>query len=183
MAELTPFQTVGPFFEVAIPAPGRWQLSTSDSPGERIRIEGTVTDGAGAPVPDALIETWQADSEGRYPRSTEDRIPGGFEGFGRIPTDGEGRFALESVMPGAVPGPGGSPQAPHLVVAVLARGILTRLVTRIYFEGDLRNDADPILGLVPPARRSRLIATRAGEQRYRFDIVLQGPAESVFFDV
>ncbi len=136
-----------------------------------------MTDGAGDPVPDGLIETWQADPAGSYRRD------GGFDGAGRIPTDDQGCFVVDTVMPGSVPGPGGRPQAPHLVVGVLARGVLTRLVTRIYFEAEPGNDADPILALVPPERRDRLIARRVAADRFRFDITLQGPGETVFFDV
>jgi protocatechuate 3,4-dioxygenase alpha subunit len=181
MTQLTPFQTVGPFFEVAMPAPGRSPRVTDATEGRRIRVEGTVRDGAGAPVADGLIETWQADAEGCYPERPEGAA--GFDGFGRLSTDAEGRFALSTILPGAVSGPTGDRQAPHIVVGVLARGILTRLVTRIYFEGDPANEDDPILGLVPPERRETLVARRLAADRFRFDIVLQGPGETVFFDV
>jgi len=181
VAELTPFQTVGPFFEVAVPAPGRSPRIRPGTEGRRIRIEGTVRDGAGAPVPDALIETWQADAAGRYPGSQSDAAR--FDGFARIPTDDMGRFELVTILPGSVPGPGEAPQAPHLVVGVLARGILTRLVTRIYFEGVPGNEDDAILARVPAPRRETLIARSIGEDRFRFDIVLQGEHETVFFDV
>jgi len=175
-AELTPFQTVGPFFEVALPAPGRHRIDRGTAP--TVRIEGTVRDGAGHPVDDALIETWQADQEGRYDRTD-------WDGYGWMPTDGDGCFALDTVLPGQVPLPDreGTLQAPHLLVGVLARGILTRLVTRIYFEGQPSNATDPVLLLVPEARRSTLIARRLGETQFRFDIVLQGVNETVFFDV
>jgi len=188
VAELTPFQTVGPFFEVALPAPGQRLLAGPDAKGRRVRIEGTVRDGAGAPVPDGLIETWQADAGGCY-RHPEDQRSGSadpeLDGFGRVPTDDGGRFWLETVMPGPVPGPRGALQAPHVVVGVLARGVLTRLVTRIYFEGEAANDADPVLREVPPHRRPTLIAQRIGDGRFQFDIVLQGGGanETVFFDV
>jgi protocatechuate 3,4-dioxygenase alpha subunit len=138
----------------------------------RIVIEGVLRDGAGTPVPDGLLETWQADSAGRYQPH---------QGAGRIPTDQDGRFRLDTVMPGAIGG--ASPQAPHIVVRVLARGILTRLLTRIYFPGEPGNDRDPVLLTVPEPRRPRLLAEPIGPDRYRFDIVLQGPGETVFFDV
>src|SRR5262245_1033026 len=131
-AELTPFQTVGPFFEVALPAPGRCRIDGGRG-GRTVRLAGEVRDGAGQPVPDALIETWQAEPFGRYGQPE-------FDGFAWVPTDPDGRFALDTVMPGPVPGPGGGSQAPHLVVGVLARGILTRLVTRVYFEGEPGNE-------------------------------------------
>ena len=181
MAELTPFQTVGPFFEVVMPAPGRSPRNLPGPEVRRILVEGIVRDGSGAPVPDALIETWQADASGRYREPGDD--PTSFDGFGRIPTDDRGRFELTTIIPGSVPGPAGALQAPHLAVGVLARGVLTRLVTRIYFEGEPANQGDPILALVPPERRETLIARRLGGDRYRFDIVLQGPDETVFFDV
>lgn len=169
MADLTPFQTIGPYFEVAMPRPGRHRIGLG-SPGRRIRIEGRVLDGGGAPVPDALIETWQSG-------------PPGPDGFGRIPTDEAGGFSLETVMPAPIPGPGGTTQAPHLAITVFARGILTRLATRLYFADQPTNDADPILRLISPDRRSTLEAVPVGPDCYRFEIVLQGPRETVFFDV
>jgi protocatechuate 3,4-dioxygenase alpha subunit len=183
MADLTPFQTVGPYFAIAMPAPGIWRLAGPAVAGERIRVEGRVLDGAGQPVPDALIETWQADAEGRYPDPAEPDRGDGFAGFGRVPTDEAGGFAFETVRPGAVPGPLGALQAPHLLVSVLARGILTRLVTRIYFEDEPTNATDPVLRLVPAARRSTLLARRSADGPFRIDLVLQGPNETVFFDV
>jgi protocatechuate 3,4-dioxygenase, alpha subunit len=171
MAELTPFQTVGPYFALIVPEPGRLPAGAADRPARRITIEGTMTDGAGGPVSDGLIETWRID-----PRGTDHRCS-------RIPTDDHGRFVIDTVMPGPIPGPDGRPQAPHLVLGVLARGILTRLASRIYFEGEPANAQDPVLALVPVERRSRLIARRADADRYQFDIVLQGTHETVFFDV
>ena len=168
MADLTPFQTVGPYFALAVPPPGRQpHLGRA---GARIRIEGTLTDGAGAPVPDGLIEIWEAGGEGAA-------------GLGRIPTDDEGRFVIDTLMPDRLPGPDGREQAPHLLLRVLARGILTQLMSRIYFEGCPANASDPVLSLVPPARRPRLIAQAVAPGRFRFEITLQGPGETVFFDV
>ncbi|MBK5189860.1 MAG: protocatechuate 3,4-dioxygenase subunit alpha, partial [Gemmatimonadaceae bacterium] len=106
-----------------------------------------------------------------------------FTGYGRAPTDDDGRFAIETVMPGRVPGPDGTQQAPHLLLSILARGILTRLVTRVYFEDETSTAEDPILALVPADRRATLIAQRVGDDRYRFDLTLQGEGETVFFDV
>jgi protocatechuate 3,4-dioxygenase alpha subunit len=175
VAGLTPSQTVGPFFHGALPFAGGHILANGGTAGRPIVVEGTLRDGAGAAVADGLIETWQADADGRY------RDPA-FDGFGRVPTRADGGFVLETIKPGPVPAPDGRPQAPHLVVGVLARGLLTRLVTRLYFE-DEANAPDPILALVPAARRPTLIARRIAEGRYRFDIVLQGDGETVFFDV
>ena len=154
--------------------------------GTRIVIEGSVRDGAGAPAADVLIETWQADAGGRY-HHPEDRQPQpldvDFDGFGRVPTSDDGRFVIETVKPGAVPGPGGRAQAPHVVLGILGRGVMTRLVTRLYFDDEAANAQDPILEMVPAHRRRTLIARRVAEGRYHFDIVLQGQDETVFFEV
>jgi protocatechuate 3,4-dioxygenase alpha subunit len=186
MSTLTPSQTVGPFFDFGLIIPGGETLAPPSTPGRHIAVEGTVRDGAGDPLPDALVEIWQADAAGKYRHPAGDPetvIEHGFDGFGRIPTGADGRFAFTTVMPGRVPGPRGTLQAPHLVVSLLARGVLTRLATRMYFEDDPANQEDPVLALVPEARRATLIAGRDGADRYRFDIVLQGKGETVFFDV
>lgn len=182
MTGATPFQTVGPFFRFGLVFDGCSEIVGSPD-GTRVVIEGTVRDGAGAPVPDALIETWQADSSGCYHHPEDGRAvtAAAFDGFRRTATDPEGRFSLTTVMPGPVPGPGNRQQAPHLVVGVFARGLLTRLVTRIYFDGEAANDQDPILELVPAERAPTLIAKRVADGRYRFDLVLQGKDETVFF--
>jgi protocatechuate 3,4-dioxygenase alpha subunit len=186
VAIVTPFQTVGPFFDFGLEIAGGEIVASDAAAGEHIHIEGTVRDGAGDPVPDALIEVWQANAAGRY-RHPEDTTGAALDeacdGFGRVGTTGDGRFSFRTVLPGAVPGPGGQPQAPHLVVSVLARGVLTRLATRIYFEGHAANAADPVLALVPEARRETLIARHSGPGHFVFDIVLQGAGETVFFDV
>jgi len=137
-------------------------------------------------VSDALVELWQADAEGRWKHPDDPRSPGpdaSFDGFGRIHVDADGGFTVETVKPGVVPGLDGEMQAPHLVVGLFARGLLTRLVTRIYFGDEPSNATDPILTRLPGDRRSTLIATPLGEGRYRVDIALQGPRETVFFDV
>ena len=165
---LTPFQTVGPYFAV-LPLEGE----NSASIAATITIEGVVRDGAGAIVPDALIETWQADGAGRC-----DAVDASFRGFARAMTDESGRYEIRTVLPGSI----AKGHAPHILVGVLARGVLTRLVTRIYFPDQAANATDPILALVPASRRATLIATATAPDRYRFDITLQGPGETAFFD-
>ena len=187
MASLTPFSTVGPFFKLLVRdrEEGVDSLVTGATRGERITIEGRLLDGAGAPIDDGLIEIWQADAEGRYHHPQD---PGAssadpaFTGFGRVSTGAAGRFIFHTIRPGSVPGPDGRLQAPHILVGVMARGIMSRCWTRIYFEDEPSNADDPILGLVPEARRMTLIARGLGEGRYNFDIVVQGHSETVFFD-
>jgi protocatechuate 3,4-dioxygenase alpha subunit len=185
----TPSQTVGPFFGLALPREGHEVLVTDATVGERIAIEGRVLDGDGAPLGDALIEIWQANAAGRYdhPDDRQEKpLDPAFHGFGRCSTDESGRFHFRTIRPGPVPGPGNTLQAPHINVAVFARGMLKQLVTRIYFEGEALNPDDPILGLVgEPERRQTLIAKRGNGKNaaYIFDIRLQGPGETVFFEV
>ncbi|HEY3107840.1 MAG TPA: protocatechuate 3,4-dioxygenase subunit alpha [Chloroflexota bacterium] len=184
-------QTVGPFFGPAMLREGmlRQRLDGPGTSGRPIRIEGRVLDGDGAAVPDALIEIWQANAHGRYDHPADDRdlpLEPSFSGFGRAATDDDGRFWFETIKPGPVPGPGGAPQAPHLVVTVFARGLLNHVVTRFYFEDEPANGHDPILALVPAARRGTLLARLAEEgQRplYRRDVVLQGEGETAFFNL
>ncbi|MEU3628300.1 protocatechuate 3,4-dioxygenase subunit alpha [Amycolatopsis coloradensis] len=182
MPETTPSQTVGPYLSIGLPWPDGPDVVPAGEPAA-IRIHGRVLDGAGNPVPDAMIETWQADADGRFDHPDDPRgaVANGFRGFGRCPTDPDGNYRIRTIMPGALPGPAGSTQAPHIDVSVLARGLLHRVVTRIYFE-DNDNSRDPVLASVPEARRGTLIATKAGDG-YRFDVRLQGEGETVFFDV
>lgn len=187
---ITPTQTVGPFHHIELPVPGGGQLVPPGSPGA-VRITGHLIDGAGAPVGDALIEVWQAGPSGRYqhPADTRDLpLPDTFTGFGRVATAADGSFELWTVKPGPVHGPAdapGSVQAPHLVCSVLARGLLDRLVTRLYFPDEAEaNAADPILALVPdPAARATLVAEAQPDGSLRFDIHLQGERETVFFAI
>ena len=194
MPGITPSATVGPFFLFGL-VPSTYgghdiignNLVTADASGERIRIEGRVTDGDGVPVPDALLEIWQADAAGRYAHPADTRaLPNAaFKGFGRSATDSEGRFWFETIKPGAVPGPNGLMQAPHIAVNLFSRGILKQMVTRIYFSDEAANAADPVLRLVPDDRRQTLIAKReehGNQPTYRFDIRMQGEDETVFFD-
>ena len=207
----TPSQTVGPFFHYALPwkggadligqselgarpdlFPPEHDLLNASTPngtvkGDRIEIRGTVLDGAGNPIPDAILEIWQANAAGRYRSPDDDRdhlpLDEAFVGFGRSSTSEQGEYCFRTILPGRVPGPGNSLQAPHIAVSVMARGLLKRLVTRIYFEGGEGLNDDPILNLVPAERRATLIASRENPQNYRFDIQLQGDTETVFFDI
>jgi protocatechuate 3,4-dioxygenase alpha subunit len=187
MAGETPFQTVGPFFHFALDVPAGHVVVSGETTGTRVSIEGTVRDGGGDPIPDALIETWQANAAGRYHHPDDVRdlpVDPSFDGFGRAATDRLGGFVFDTIKPGRVPGPDGRLQAPHIMVSVLGRGILTRLVTRIYFDDEpAANGEDSILGLVPAERRPTLVARHEGGGRYHFDIVVQGANETVFFDV
>jgi protocatechuate 3,4-dioxygenase alpha subunit len=193
---ITPSQTVGPFFKYGLTPNGQYawndaftnNLITSDTSGERIRIEGRVFDGDGQPVPDCMLEIWQADAQGRFsdPSDTRALPNSAFKGFGRAGTDANGDYAFETIKPGPVPGRDGKPQAPHVLVAVFARGMLLHNYTRIYFDGEAGNAADPVLALVPADRRPTLIARREPGHSgavYRFDIRLQGDNETVFFDI
>ncbi len=184
--EVTPSQTVGPYFAIGLPwAEG--PNAVPDGVDGAIRISGTVFDGAGEPVPDHLIETWQADPDGRFADlhgyGGQPRLRG-FRGFARFGTeDGDGGFEIVTVKPGRVAGPHESLQAPHIDVSVFARGMLNRCVTRIYFADEAAaNEADPVLAHVPPERLHTLLA-QPTDGGYRFDIRLQGPGETVFFAV
>ena len=180
----TPSQTIGPFFAVALCWPDGRDVVGDGTPGA-VWIGGRVLDGDGEPVADALVETWQADAEGRFAHPDDPRGgSGGFRGFGRCPTDTEGRWAVRTVKPGPVPSPEGGLAAPHINVSVFARGLLHRLVTRIYFPDEgAANAADPVLASIPdPAARARLVA-RADGDRLRFDIRLQGAQETPFLAI
>lgn len=186
----TPSQTVGPFFHIGLPWPDGPFVVAEDH-ADAVAIEGTLYDGAGDGVPDGLIETWQADPEGRFAHPDDPRgaVDGGFRGFGRCPTDAAGRFRIVTRRPGPVPGPYG-PQAPHIDVSVFARGLLHRLVTRVYFADDAEaHQTDPVLSTIDDAdARSTLVAVPGERQDgsarvYRFDIHLQGDRETVFFDI
>jgi protocatechuate 3,4-dioxygenase alpha subunit len=172
----TPSQTIGPFFSVALPAPDEARLVEPGAPGA-ITLEGTVRDGAGEPVDDALLEIWQADPTGRFGPDAALR------GFGRCLTDGAGRYAFVTVRPGRVPDPTGALQAPHIDVSVFARGLLDRLVTRIYFpDEEEANAVDAVLASLPEQGRSSLVAA-AVDGGFRFDVHLQGERETTFFDL
>lgn len=179
----TPSQTVGPFFSHALTPTGQGagpvegRLADGATPGEAVRIEGILLDGAGDPVTDGLVEIWQADSEGSYPDGS-----GTFPGLGRSGTDEAGAFRFQTVKPGPV----AAGSAPHVSVAVFARGMLNHAFTRIYFSDESElNDHDPVLASVDPGRRETLVARRRTGSRmpvYEFVIRLQGEGETVFFD-
>jgi protocatechuate 3,4-dioxygenase, alpha subunit len=185
---ITPSQTVGPFFAYAL-TPEHYgfaplannSVRTPDAEGVPVRIEGRIHDGSGSVIPDAMIEIWQADGAGRHSNGRSEGSNNTFRGFGRCETKG-GNFWFETVKPGAVAGPRGSMQAPHINACVFARGLLKQLFTRIYFEGEPLNAQDPVLNLVPEERQHTLIAKRAASGAYVFDIHLQGDKETVFFE-
>ena len=188
----TPSQTVGPFFHLGLDRP-EWADLTRGNPqrARRIAIEGRVLDGDGAPVPDAMIELWQANAAGRYnhPDDRQDDKPldPNFRGFGRVATDAEGRFRVVTIKPGPVPGRGNALQAPHINLAVFARGMLIHLYTRIYFADEPLNAGDPLLSSIEDAAvRDTLLARRATEGAppvWHFDIVLQGENETAFLEI
>ena len=188
---LTSTQTIGPFFWNALLREDavRHVLATPDTQGEHIRIEGRVLDGDGAPVNDAMVEIWQANSFGRYHHLADSRplpLDPSFVGFGRSDTDENGRYWFETIKPGPVPFDSEQVQAPHIVFTVFSRGLLNHLFTRLYFAGDSANDTDPILRLIPAERQATLLAHREpGREEivYHFDIVLQGAGETVFLNL
>ncbi len=193
----TPWQTVGPFFHYGLPWKGGADLVSASELGARaelfpaehyllhvapargpvqgrvIEVHGRVLDARGQPVPDAMIEIWQANAAGRYTRGEGDS----FLGFGRSSTSKEGEYRFRTIFPGRV-----EEQAPHIAVGVFGRGLIKRLVTRIYFAGEASNATDAILALVPEARRGTLIAAK-DDAGYRFDIALAGDRETVFFEL
>ncbi len=182
----TPSQTVGPFFHDALLDRDLSKLVPADHP-EAIRIEGAIYDGAGEPVPDAMVEIWQANKSGRYDHPADDRedlpLDEDFSGFGRSGTDDGGGFSFVTIKPGPVPGPDGRTQAPHIMVSVFARGLLKRLLTRIYFpDEEEANAVDPVLSSVEVQDlRRTLIASEEGGV-LRFDIHLQGDEQTAFFE-
>lgn len=183
----TPSQTVGPYFVIGCDRLKTTDLTTPDVAGERIEITGRVMDADGIGVPDAMLEVWQANSAGKYahPEDLQNKpAEAGFRGFGRIMTDANGAFHFTTIRPGPVPAPDGSEQAPHIAVSVFMRGLLRRLVTRIYFPYTTANDQDFVLSFVEPARRKTLIARKTtAHNKLEWNVILQGENETVFFDI
>jgi protocatechuate 3,4-dioxygenase, alpha subunit len=186
--EPTPSQTIGPFFHDALLDADRSELVPPGHP-HAVRIQGTVYDGAGEPVPDAMIEIWQANGAGRYGDPKDEREdlpfdPETFSGFGRFGTDAGGKYSFVTLKPGPVPGPDGSPQAPHIMVSVFARGLLKRLVTRIYFpDEEEANAQDPVLSSIEDQEFRRTLVAREEGGALRFDVHLQGDNQTAFFDL
>lgn len=175
----TPSQTIGPFFGFALPYERGGELVPGHHP-HAIRLHGTVIDGAGEPVPDALIEIWQADESGSLSRElgSLDRDGYTFTGFGRTDTTLAGHYTFTTVKPGAVAG-----GAPYVLVVVFARGLTHHLFTRAYFPEDTDTHlTDTVLSAVPTERRATLVSVADGAASYRFDIRLQGDGETVFLD-
>jgi len=200
--QATTSQTVGPYFQIGL---AKFYIDDLTGPfvsGEVVEIEGHIFDGDGQPVPDGIIEIWQADAQGKYAHpepsqeresiSKNDHQPTehtqaqregpAFRGFGRVPTQADGSFRFKTIKPGRVPAPDGTLQAPHIAVSVFTRGLLRRLVTRIYFPDEPSNAADFALKLVEVARRHTLIAKKLCDRRLGWNVVLQGTDETVFFD-
>jgi protocatechuate 3,4-dioxygenase alpha subunit len=188
---LTSSQTVGPFFAPALLREDarRNVLTRPETAGEHIRIEGRVLDGDGVPVPDAMVEIWQANAYGRYNHAADQGpapLDPAFLGFGRSGTAEDGSYWFETVKPGPVLFEGERLQAPHICVTMFSRGLLNHLATRLYFEDEPTNAEDPVLQHVPGNRRATLVARRESGDAgvvYRFDIVLQGAGETAFFNL
>jgi protocatechuate 3,4-dioxygenase alpha subunit len=182
---LTAAQTVGPFVSIGFEKASVPDVAPAGVAGERVVITGKIVDGDGLPVTDAVIETWQANSYGKYAHpddAQEKLLEDNFKGFGRVLTDGQGGFRLSTIKPGKVAGPDGKEQAPHITVVIFMRGLLKQLMTRIYFPDDAANAADPVLSRVPAARRTTLIATKSADGSLQWNVHLQGANETVFFD-
>jgi len=198
----TSSQTVGPFFHLGVAFLTREHLESRGIAGELVTIRGRVLDGDGQPLPDALLEIWQADAAGHYAAEhsafgaasgagseADGNASPRFQGFGRVETDQDGAFCFTTVKPGPVPYVEGGMQAPHIVVTLFSRGLLKPLWTRLYFPDEPGNAGDPILKLVPAERRETLIARRSGESAgdlrvnsLEWNVVMQGDGETVFFD-
>lgn len=182
----TPSQTAGPYFHIGLTdRRSNSCVAGEGTKGERVQLTFRVLDGDGAPVPDAMIELWQADSEGNYKHQNTTLVDDNFSGFGRLATAEDGSCTFETIRPGRVPGPGGTLQAPHINVSILGRGLLKRLSTRVYFAGEPVDTQDSVLALVPENRRSTLFARPEPgcTGSWIFEVHLRGQNETVFFDV
>jgi len=185
----TASQTIGPFFHHGLDRPGWEDLTTEGPLGQTILLEGRIVDGDGQPLGDALIEIWQANAAGRYAHPEDKQakpLDPRFRGFGRVKTAKDGTYRFTTIKPGAVPGRGNAMQAPHINMTIFARGLLRHLVTRVYFADESANGTDPVLNSIENAAARRTLVAQANggtPPSYRFDIVLQGKGETVFFDV
>ncbi len=184
----TPSQTVGPYLHIGLDWLNTTDLASPGVAGERIVIQGRLLDADRAPIPDGVIEIWQANSHGRYAHPDDGRVlplESGFSGFGRTPTGGNGEFRFSTIKPGRVPATNGQLQAPHIMVNVFARGLLRQAVTRVYFPDD-DHASDPVMASVPVNRRMTLIARSVAVQVgvFEWNVLLGGDQnETVFFDV
>jgi protocatechuate 3,4-dioxygenase alpha subunit len=183
---VTPSQTVGPYFAIGLTWDDGQEVVPQATEGA-FWIRGRVFDGGGDPIPDAVIETWQADGDGRFSHPDDPRGAvewGEFRGLGRCGTDDDGNYGIYTIKPGPVPGPDGSMQAPHIDVTVMCRGLLARLVTRLYFpDEEAANAADPVLASLPATAASETLIATKTDDGYGFDVHLQGESETVFFDI
>jgi len=183
----TASQTVGPFFSIGLSGLCRAELTAHAAAGESVAVRGRVLDGDGQTVPDAMLEVWHADGDGKYDSRTaanRESVAGVPAGFGRIATNEEGEFRFATKRPGKVDGPDGQVHAPHLVLVIFMRGLQRHLVTRMYFAGESANASDPILQLVPAERQATLLAapSAGAPDEFLWDIRLQGEHETVFFE-
>ena len=188
---ITASQTVGPFLKIGLVREGQEYVVPKNTNGA-LKVQGRVYDGEGKPVPDAMIEIWQANVHGKYnhPEDLSDaELVKGFNGFGRSCTDEEGCFFFVTVKPGRVSGLGNTLQAPHMAINVFARGMLKQQVTRLYFSDEINaNSEDPVLNSIEDAEvRNTLVASKVDDENgmtcYKFNIHLQGEKETAFFDV
>ena len=183
---VTSYQTVGPYFKIGLEAFYRNDLTNPNTPGRIVEVTGAVLDADRAPVPDAVLEIWHADSSGRYMVQPQAKpFDDTFIGFGRVPTNEAGEFQFRTIKPGAIQASGPELQAPHILVSVFMRGLLYRLITRIYFSDEPGNANDPVLRSVEQHRRGSLIAQAdpGRPDRYEWNIYLQGENETVFFEL
>ncbi|MEO8303785.1 MAG: protocatechuate 3,4-dioxygenase subunit alpha [Betaproteobacteria bacterium] len=185
--QTTSSQTIGPYLHIGLTWLFTDNLVGAGANDDKVTVEGRVVDGDGKPVNDAIVEIWQANAHGRYahPDDRQDKpLVTGFTGFGRTPTGDDGSFRFTTIKPGRVPASGGGLQAPHINVTIFTRGLLKHLNSRIYFPGDPANAEDAVLQSVPADRRGTLVASaiagRAGA--IAWNVILQGPGETVFFE-
>lgn len=190
MRKQTPSQTVGPFYAIGLTRRSLNVVTTESTDGERIRIEGQVLDGDGLPIPDVMVEIWQANAYGRYnhPDDKQEKpLDATFTGWGRSGTDDKCFYRFDTIKPGPVPGANETVQAPHINVVVFARGMLVHAYTRLYFADEPANASDPVLNSIKNKKRRQTLIAQPGMENgktvYRFDIRLQGENETVFFDM